>query len=138
MDITLLPIDVLKQHEQVLRSNMAAVEHDLLRDGVVRDPIVVDRKTMIILDGHHRYNVLKRMGATYVPVYLVDYASSVVQVGSWKPGVRVSKSDVVRAGLSGHLMPPKSSRHVIAGAPHDIDVPLGLLQEAKSDGTVGS
>ena len=138
MDITLLPIDVLKQHEQVLKYNVATVEHDLLRDGVIRDPIVVDRKTMIILDGHHRYNVLKHMGAAYVPVYLVDYASSAVQVHSWRPGVHISKDDVVRAGLSGHLMAAKSSRHVIAGAPHDIDVPLVLLQEAKSDGTVSS
>jgi hypothetical protein len=138
MDITLLPIDVLKQHEQVLKHTMATVEHDLLRDGVIRDPIVVDRKTMIILDGHHRYNVLKQMGAAYVPVYLVDYASSAVQVHSWKPGVHISKDDVMRAGLSGHLMPAKSSRHVIAGAPHDIDVPLALLQEARSDDTVSS
>ncbi len=78
---------------------MAAVERDLLRDGVVRDPLVVDRNTMIILDAHHRSNVLECMGVAYVPVYLVNYASSAVQTGSWKRGVRVSKDDVVRAGF---------------------------------------
>ena len=57
----------LRQHEQILNENMMRVQRDLVRDGMIKDPIIVDQRTMVILDGHHRYNALKRMGYKYVP-----------------------------------------------------------------------
>ena len=62
MTITLVSINALRQHEQILNENLMRVQRDLVRDGMVKDPIIVDQRTMIILDGHHRYNALKRMG----------------------------------------------------------------------------
>src|SRR5664280_2827873 len=69
MTITLVPISALRQHEQILNENLMRVQRDLVRDGMVKDPIIVDQRTMIILDGHHRYNALKRMGYKYCLLY---------------------------------------------------------------------
>jgi hypothetical protein len=53
MTITLVPINALRQHEQILNENLMRVQRDLVRDGMVKDPIIVDQRTMVILDGHH-------------------------------------------------------------------------------------
>lgn len=110
MTITLVPINALRQHEQILNENLMRVQRDLVRDGMVKDPIIVDQRTMVILDGHHRYNALKRMGYKYVPVYLVDYSSDHIAIAAWRTGEHVTKAEVMRAGLTGNLMPAKTSR----------------------------
>jgi hypothetical protein len=37
--------------------------------------------------------------------------------------------EVMRAGLSGDLMPAKTSRHVLADMPHGANIPLAILKE---------
>jgi len=133
MTITLVPVSALRQHEQILDENMMRVQRELARDGMVKDPIIVDQRTMIILDGHHRYNALKRMGYKYVPVYLVDYGSDHVAVVAWRSGEHVTKAEVMRAGLTGDLMPAKTSRHTISHKPRGVNVPLAILKEQPHD-----
>ena len=133
MTITLVPINALRQHEQILNENLMRVQRDLVRDGMVKDPIIVDQRTMVILDGHHRYNALKRMGYKYVPVYLVDYSSDHIAVTAWRTGEHVTKAEVMRAGLTGNLMPAKTSRHVVPDRPHGVNVPLAVLKEKPHD-----
>ncbi|MDO9099623.1 MAG: ParB N-terminal domain-containing protein [Caldisericota bacterium] len=129
MAITLVPVGDLKEHEQTVDENTMRVQRGLVRDGMVKDPIIVDSHSMVILDGHHRYNALKRMGYAYVPVYLVDYSSDHIVVAAWRTGEHVTKAEVMRAGLSGDLMPAKTSRHVLADIPHGANVPLAILKE---------
>jgi len=133
MTITLVPVNALRQHEQILDENMMRVQRDLVRDGMIRDPIIVDERTMVILDGHHRYNALKHMGYKYVPVYLVDYSSDHIAVAAWRAGEHVTKAEVMRAGLTGNLMPAKTSRHTIPDRPHGVNVPLAILKETRHD-----
>ena len=63
-------------------------------------PIAVDYKTGVILDGHHRFAFLKKLGVA--PVLLFDY--DVVDVN-------VDKRAVVEAAATGRLMPPKTTWH---------------------------
>ena len=129
MTITLVPVNDLKEHEQTVDENTMRVQRGLQRDGMVRDPIIVDRHSMVILDGHHRYNALKRMGYAYVPVYLVDYTSDHIAVTAWRTGEHVTKAEVMRAGLTGELMPARTSRHMLAHMPRGANVPLAKLRE---------
>jgi hypothetical protein len=128
MTITLVPVSALRQHEHIVDENMLRIQRELKRDGMLKDPIIVDQRTMVILDGHHRYNALRRMGYKYVPVYLVDYGSDHITVGAWRNGEHVTKAEVTRAGLTGNLLPAKTSRHVVPGAPHGVNVPLAVLE----------
>ena len=79
--------------------------------------------------GRPVYNALKRMGYKYVPVYLVDYSSAHIAVAAWRDGEHVTKAEVMRAGLSGNLMPAKTSRHTVPDMPHGVNVPLAVLEE---------
>ena len=86
---------------RIIRSRMAFTK-----------PIVVDRETKIILDGHCRCGALRRLGCSKVAVKFVDYNSDEITVESWNGG-KVTKEEVIEAGLSGSLMLPKSSRHMV-------------------------
>ena len=125
----------LKPHEEFIEARVQLLIEGLLAEGRQIRPILVDEKTMVILDGHHRVEALKRLGAVFVAALLVDYDSECVTVGSWREGVRVTKEDVRRAGLEGRLMPPRTSRHRLCFEPPDVNVPLAVLMGARMPGT---
>jgi len=125
--IAIVPIDKLKPHEKIDERHLECLADIIIRDGVIIKPLLVDAKTMIILDGHHRYEILKRLGKKYVPVLLVDYDSDYVKVGSWRKDWKVSKDLVREAGLSGKLLPPRTSRHILKFKIPDVNIPLDKL-----------
>jgi len=105
----------LREHEEISEKRLMELAKILVEDGVLKQPLLVDVSNRIILDGHHRYRALMLMGAKLIPVFLVDYSSPKVTVGSWRPGYRVTKEIVLKAGLTGRKLPPKTSRHVLVG-----------------------
>jgi hypothetical protein len=54
---------------------------NIRRSGVIRRPLVVDASTMTLLDGAHRLEALRRLGASLAPVIAVDYTQ--VEVAGW-------------------------------------------------------
>ncbi len=109
--VELVPIKKLKQHEQIDKIYCNKLSKDIQINGYV-EPIVVDQKTLIILDGHHRYAILKAMAFSTIPVHFVDYQSKGVQVSSWRENENVTKGEVVVMGMSKNLFPPKTSKHL--------------------------
>ena len=61
----------------------------------VRDPLIVDREALVILDGMHRYNALKRISCRLAPTCLVDYDDERIKVGAWYRVLKVDRSDSV-------------------------------------------
>lgn len=125
--IKLVPIRVLRSHERVIEEHVEELVRQLIRDGMLFYPVLVDEETMIVLDGHHRVEALKRLGAQYIPALLIDYSSDVVRVDSWRDEWRVCKEDVIRAGIKGELLPPKTSRHIVCFDIPRVDTPLHVL-----------
>ncbi len=50
---------------------------------MLKHPIIVDKKTFVVLDGMHRVAALKRLNCKKIPVCLVDYENPAVTVGCW-------------------------------------------------------
>ena len=97
-------------------------------------PLLVDRKTGTILDGHHRTSVAHRLELLCLPCVRVDYLEDDrVTLTVWPRCGRDSleKEEVVEAALSGELFPPKTSRHLLSDHLPPISIPLSrLLQPA--------
>ncbi len=125
--VALVPLDVLKPHEEVDEQHLRELMKQIVSEGVLRYPIVVDMKTMTILNGHHRVEILKRLGKKYVPALLVDYDSDCIQVTSWRPGWNVTKELVRKVALAGMRLPPRTSRHILCFETPRVDVPLDTL-----------
>jgi len=81
--IGLADIDSLSPHEEVIESVVETLAKEMLEEGLVRDPLMVDQREYVILDGMHRFGALRHLKCRFVPCCLVDYDSSKIQVGSW-------------------------------------------------------
>ncbi len=120
------PGDLLP-HEDVDSLRLRELRDRLTRDGILYRPVIVDRTSKVILDGHHRVRLLGELGCTLVPVYMVDYPHPSIRVFGRRPGISVDKTIVVQRGLSGNPFPPRTSRHVFTTPPPLRPTPLGVL-----------
>eukprot|EP00535_Pseudo-nitzschia_heimii_P005055 CAMPEP_0197191360 /NCGR_PEP_ID=MMETSP1423-20130617/23252_1 /TAXON_ID=476441 /ORGANISM="Pseudo-nitzschia heimii, Strain UNC1101" /LENGTH=872 /DNA_ID=CAMNT_0042643971 /DNA_START=95 /DNA_END=2713 /DNA_ORIENTATION=- len=135
-DITHVDIGWLKPHEKVVNQDrVTALVDAIARWGAYRKPLLVDRESGSILDGHHRYFAAQKLGLSKVPAALVDYLEDdSISVELW-PGdhgvTSISKQDVIDMCLSADVFPPKTSRHTFANPLNPIFVPL---EELRDDG----
>ena len=135
--VALLQIDELRPHEKGSPVYLELLRREILRDGVLRFPIVADEKTRVILDGMHRWLALKSVGYKSIPVLLVDvFQKPAIRVGRKRIHQYVSDSmeeitveRVISAGLDGQLMEPRTTRHFFPFSKHQlINYPLSLLK----------
>ncbi len=136
--IVLLLIDELKPHEKGSPLYLELLKQEILRDGVLKYPIIADEKTHVILDGMHRWLALKSLGYKLMPVILVDaFSNPKVRVGRRRihryisdPDEEITIEKVISVGLSERLMKPRSTRHFFSFSKfQQINHPLHLLRK---------
>ncbi len=134
--IETIKLTELRPHEEIEPVHLDELREEIRSDKILKKPIVVDRETLIILDGHHRYNSFKQLGLSKIPVHFVDYRSDTVKVTGWKDGTRVTKEQVREAGITGKKLSARSSKHMcdddgklvhISEIVTDVNVPLENL-----------
>ena len=134
--VVLLPIEKLKPHEKGSPLYLEMLKREILKDGVLKYPIIADKKTNVILDGMHRWLALKSLGYTQIPVLLVDaFQNPQIRIGRRRvhryisdSSVRIKAEDVIKAALSGKLMEPRTTRHFFPFLkPPRINCPLNSL-----------
>ncbi len=126
-EFELVPLEKLKAHEEIDEENVVEIVGRLENSKVFDDPIWVARGSFVILNGHHRVEALRRMGARRVPAWLLDYESDLVSVEPWRPGLPITKAEVVERGLSGNPFPPKTTRHHLKVELPSRPTPLSVL-----------
>jgi hypothetical protein len=128
----LVPYEWLKPHEEIKTRNRDKLLEMTKRWGGFTKPLVVDKCTGAILDGHHRYSIAGQLNLARVPAICVDYLSDErIEVDVWPAAEldSITKQQVVDMSLSGGLFPPKTSRHTIADDLPPIHVSLEVLAE---------
>jgi cysteine synthase/O-phosphoserine sulfhydrylase/cystathionine beta-synthase len=137
LEAYLVELDKLKQHEEVDPKHLKELTVEIASDKILKYAIVVDKNTNIIIDGEHRYNVLKNLGCKMIPVVYIDYNSPKIEVQSWRIDYNLEKKAVIEAGLSHIKLPPKTSKHMIRNSDKlthistvekKLDVPLEILK----------
>jgi len=106
-------LGMLKEHEYPQPSLTKYLLEEIRADGVLKRPIAVDENTNVILDGHARLTCLSLLVCKIIPAYLFDYRMPEIIVRTYRRGERISKDYVIKAGLTGKKMPPKSSKHLV-------------------------
>ena len=71
--VELVPIEVLRPHEQIVPDKVDQLERMTLRWKAYTKPLLIDRKTGTILDGHHRTEVARRLKLKCLPCVSVSY-----------------------------------------------------------------
>lgn len=112
MNVELVPIAALRPHEEVNADHVQRIAKEIVRDGGVKRPLIVSRDCLTLLDGHHRYQVLRLLEADHAPCILVDYNDTAkVEVTPWRSDEAMSPQIVRLAASSGVMLPAKTSRH---------------------------
>ncbi len=93
---------VLLQHEQTISFNLKRLKEAMLNTGHLVDPLVVDRKTGLVLDGNHRLKVLEIIECPYSVCQLVDYERDDIRVGTWYPSVTMKPEEVFKLNSIKH------------------------------------
>lgn len=102
----------LNRHEEIIEENLRNVLKSLKIEKRLKEPVVVDEETKVILDGHHRVKAYEILGVREIPCRLVDYSSDKIAVEPHQNG-DISKEEVIQKGLRDDLFPPKTSKHRI-------------------------
>tara|TARA_B100001093_G_scaffold193134_3_gene185724 strand:+ start:81284 stop:81778 length:495 start_codon:yes stop_codon:yes gene_type:complete len=129
-DVVLVPYEWLKPHEEIKPRNRDKLLEMTQRWGGFTKPLIVDKATGAILDGHHRYSIAGELNLARVPAICVDYLTdSRIEVDVWPAAEidSISKQQVIDMSLSGEVFPPKTSRHTIADHLPPIHVALEVL-----------
>src|SRR3989454_10894722 len=92
-----LEIGRLHGHERIRPALLQELTDQIRKDGYLRRPILVADVDFVILDGHHRVEAVRALGARRIPPDLGGYFSDVVQPGTWADAVVsvVTKEDVI-------------------------------------------
>lgn len=89
-------VDSLYPHEQTIPGNLKRLQEAMFNIGQLVDPIVTDKKTGVILDGNHRYAVLKNIEIPNAVIQPVDYSLDSIGLGTWLP---VSEAPIPKEAL---------------------------------------
>jgi len=81
--ISLMPIENLKPHEEVMEPLVNSLADSIRTQGIVHDPVIVDETKLVVLDGMHRLAALKLLKCRFAPCCLVDYDNPLIRIGSW-------------------------------------------------------
>lgn len=106
-----MPLDKIKSHEEhIVERKAKLLEYLNENDYFVLPSMILDAKHFVILDGHHRLNILKELGKKEEYVLLVNYDSESIIPHETN---NVTKKEIIEAGVTGKLLPAKSSKHVL-------------------------
>ncbi|MGP8077651.1 MAG: ParB N-terminal domain-containing protein [Thermoplasmata archaeon] len=126
----LVPLAELRAHEQFDEKDIPGLVEEIRARGELHYPIWVAVGSHVILNGHHRVEALRRLGAVRAPAWLIDYHSAAVHVDRWSPGPSISKEEVERRAREGLLFPPKTTKHQIRLDLGERPTPLADLRDA--------
>lgn len=126
-DIAILDIARLRPTEEVDAARVEALMRELAAADTQQVPILVERETLAILDGHHRYCAAIRMGLARIAAIAIGYDDPRLTLASWSER-RFSPDEVLDAARTGRLFPKKSTRHILTPEPQRRPVALSVLR----------
>ncbi|RLV61416.1 hypothetical protein D5018_01625 [Parashewanella curva] len=105
--------DLILTHEKVVEERCASLINYLesLKPYVIVPSILVCDKTNVIIDGHHRYFALKKLGFEKIPTIKLNYSNHrIITDLNEQP---IKKEVVIQHAVNKNLLEPKSTFHHI-------------------------
>ena len=110
--LELIDVDLIYPHEKIIEKNTSTISNFLksFNEYIILSSILCCSKTMVIIDGHHRFFSLNKLGFKKIPVTKIDYFSSDIKTSMEQ---KYSKDQIIDHGINGTLLEPKSTSHLV-------------------------
>ena len=108
--IDLISINLLKPIEDYIKERAEMLFIDISSSDFWTKPIVVEKDNMLILDGHHRFYVAKKMKLKYIPVVYTKYSD--VDLWSLRKDEFVDIKTVISRANKNDIYPNKTVKHI--------------------------
>jgi hypothetical protein len=95
------PVASLRPHEEVIPRRVDRLAADMAREGLQKDPIIIEGEGATVLDGMHRLAAFLKLGVENAVCCSVDYSSSAVTLGRWARVYAFRPGESVKATLEG-------------------------------------
>ena len=96
--LKVVPIRELVLHEETVGPLTAHLKKAIGGSDKFTNPIVVDSRSYVVLDGTHRVKALSELGYKNIVCQMVDYFSPEIKVGAWYPVLRCANmTDLLEA-----------------------------------------
>lgn len=118
--------DQLIPTEEIDPNRVADLEAQILQAGYWTTPIMVEKDELLVMDGHHRLSVAKRLQLSTVPVFMLSY--DLVRVEGWRSGEIITPEKIFAMARSGGKFPLKTTRHIVDEPLPSCMVPLEHLR----------
>jgi hypothetical protein len=100
--LELLKISEVRPHEEVKTRNLSEIMNSIKQVGLQLDPVIVDEKTSVALDGMHRIRAIQELQLKRIMVARVDYSDPRIGLERWLRAIRypsVSKVEELKVAL---------------------------------------
>ena len=98
-----------EEHDASHAAHLAALMRET---GVWQSPVVLERESLAVMDGHHRLAASQLLGLRYVPALLLDYSS--VRVVARRAEFVVTPEAILQRARMRDLYPIKTTRHLFS------------------------
>jgi L-serine kinase (ADP) len=109
--VVLVSTQQLRPSQDVNLGRANSLSQQIEKHGVWSQALLITSNELVILDGHHRLRAAKQMSLSMLPCLLVDYSSGVIDSQAWDRRKSIGIQEVLKAALSGILLPAKTVRH---------------------------
>ncbi|MFI5419910.1 MAG: hypothetical protein ACHQ1H_02975 [Nitrososphaerales archaeon] len=83
IELSIVPLSEIKPHEDTIPDLLDSLTRDMARTKLQRDPLLVDRKTHMALDGMHRRAALQKLGAKFAVCAEYNYLDEEIKLERW-------------------------------------------------------
>tara|TARA_Y100000766_G_C18705406_1_gene506312 strand:- start:23 stop:460 length:438 start_codon:yes stop_codon:yes gene_type:complete len=111
-EIGLINSSSIFPHEKVITEKTKLLINYLesFNNSIIISSILCCSKSMVIIDGHHRFFALKSIGFEKIPVTFLNYFSDEIKTDK---NNSVSKNSIIKSGLEKNFLEPKSTNHLV-------------------------
>lgn len=96
--IRMVELEALKPHEALVHDELDAFVRSVTTGGIFYKPALVALPDYFIIDGHHRWAGLKKLGAKKMPCILLKYEDNPdIRLETWYPLIKGSLSQAIAA-----------------------------------------